>query len=97
MDNMVDIFTTLTEEQKDDLGYELHRLHKNYLNEYQRKPNVSIEVVENLRLSGEIFLKVTFELDWVTGHNGTGIIKDIYQYPNKLAYQVAITAERNLN
>lgn len=95
--DMIDILSKLTEEQKDDLAYELHQLHKKYLGKYQAKKNVTVEVVENIRLAEDNFLKVTFELDWISGINSTGNIKDIYQYPNKLAYLAEVAAEQNLN
>ncbi|RYC51863.1 hypothetical protein [Flagellimonas olearia] len=97
MNKEFEVLQNLTEAQKQEFENDIQQLYAYCYNQTKGELQKLIDVTTNLRLEGEVFLKVTFEFDPNFGVNGKGRITQLSKYPNKLAYEAAVAAEKNLN
>ncbi|MFK7832099.1 MAG: hypothetical protein AB8B52_02370 [Winogradskyella sp.] len=97
MKKELELLNSLTQAQKAELDSDMQQLYVNCYEQTKGQIDKLKDVTVNMRLQDEVFLKVTFEFDRAIGEQGTGRITALSKYPNKLAYEAAVAAERNLN
>lgn len=97
MKKELEILNNLTPAQKEEFEKDIQQLYVQCFEQTKGQMEKLIDVTVNMRLQDEVFLKVTFEFDPANGESGTGRIIALSKYPNKLVYEAAVAAERNIN
>lgn len=97
MKKELELLNSLTQAQKAELESDMQQLYVKCYEQTKGQMEKLKEVTANLRLQDEIFLKATFEFNRAIGEQGTGRITALSKYPNRLAYEAAVAAEKNRN
>ena len=97
MKEALEIINGLTRAQKEEFEKDMQQLYIECYKQTKGDLTQLIDVTTNMRLQDEVFLNVTFQFDPAIGERGTGRITALTTYANKLAYEAAVAAERNLN
>lgn len=97
MEKEFEILNNLTPAQRAELEQDMQQLYVQCYKQTKGQIEKLKDVTVNIRLQDEVFLKVTFEFDRAIGEQGTGRITALSKYPNKLAYEAAVNAEKNMN
>ncbi len=97
MEKALEFLNRLTPAQKEEFEKDMRQLHIECYKQTKGDLKKLIDVTTNMKLQDEIFLNVTFEFDPAIGEKGKGRITALSKYSNKLAYEAAVAAEKNMN
>ncbi|MDC6350471.1 hypothetical protein PP178_02830 [Zeaxanthinibacter sp. PT1] len=92
-----EILKNLSPAQRREFEKDLENIYSICYEKTKGELSVLKDVTVNMNLCNEVYLNVTFEFNSEVGESGKGRITALTRYPNKLAYEAAVAAEKHLN